>query len=91
MMNKFLLMKWLWKLDNSDGLWQTLLAKRLTDGASGSHFWQGLMKFRDSYLSASSRVVGDGAKTLIWEDVWLGNKILSNYSLDYITTLLRRW
>lgn len=52
-MNKCLLMKWLWKLENSEGLWQELIHNKylsnqtlaaVSGGSNDSHFWQGLMK-----------------------------------------------
>jgi hypothetical protein len=53
--NKCLLSKWLFKLLNEDGLWQTLLRKKtlgrytltkVTSKPGDSHFWAGLMKVR---------------------------------------------
>jgi hypothetical protein len=51
-LNKCLLTKWLWKLENSDGLWQTVVIDKYLRNSSFSqctrepshfHFWQGLM------------------------------------------------
>jgi hypothetical protein len=51
-MNKSLLCKWLWKLENNEGTWQQLLLRKYlqnqvlanaTVGQGCSHFWQGLM------------------------------------------------
>ena len=64
----------------------------MRDGAS--HFWQGLMKVRELFLSLTRRVVGDGAKTLFWEDVWPGDKKVAelfprlyNISFDKMITV----
>jgi hypothetical protein len=66
------LCKWLWRLENKDGLWlQLLRAKylkkvtltqckhKLTD----SHFWSGIMSVKDVFYNCCSRIVGDGKKT----------------------------
>jgi hypothetical protein len=51
-MNKSLLCKWLWKLENTEGTWQQLLTRKYlhnqvlanaTSGPRCSHFWQSLM------------------------------------------------
>ncbi|WVZ50197.1 LOW QUALITY PROTEIN: hypothetical protein U9M48_001474 [Paspalum notatum var. saurae] len=67
--NKCLLSKWLFKLANEDGIWQTILRiKYLKSKPFGSgtkrpgvsHFWAGLMDVR------------------FWEDTWCGNQPLKN-------------
>ena len=61
--NKSLLAKWLVKLLNTEGLWQTLLTnkylrtKSLTQVSAkpyDSHFWRGLMKIQDEVFSNGS-------------------------------------
>jgi hypothetical protein len=52
-MNICLISKWLWKLENSDGIWQKLInakylkkntVSRCLRKSADSHFWQGIMK-----------------------------------------------
>jgi len=85
--NKCLLSKWLFKLLNEEGLWQELLRnKYLKDKPLGcctkkptdSHFWKGLMKVKDTFLSLGTFKVKDGSQTRFWFDTWLGNKPLKD-------------
>lgn len=59
-MNKALLGKWLWRLENTDALWQKLLrekylkkklltAQKIKQG--DSHFWHGLMEIKENFIS----------------------------------------
>jgi hypothetical protein len=57
-MNKSLLCKWPWKLENTQGTWQTILSKKyftnlvLAQARMGpvcSHFWQSLMSVNDIF------------------------------------------
>jgi len=68
--NICLLSKWLFKLCNEDGLWQSLLKNKYltnktiggcTSRLSDSHFWKGLMKVKDQFLSLGSFKVNNGA------------------------------
>jgi hypothetical protein len=68
--NKCLLSKWLFKLLNGDGVWQQLLKnKYLRDKTltqvqympGDSHFWAGLMKVKDEFLSMGRFDLGDGS------------------------------
>ncbi|WVZ54093.1 hypothetical protein U9M48_004953 [Paspalum notatum var. saurae] len=83
--NKCLLSKWLFKLANEDGIWQSLLrnkylkAKPLGDGGKKpvvSHFWAGLMDVKQEFLSLGSFSIGDGTQVRFWEDNWCGNRPL---------------
>ena len=85
--NKCLLSKWLFKLLNEEGLWQEPLRnKYLKDKPLGcctkkptdSHFWKGLMKVKDTFLSLGTFKVKDGSQTRFWFDTWLGNKPLKD-------------
>ena len=76
--NICLLSKWLFKLHNEDGLWQSILKNKYlsnktiggcTSRSSDSHFWKGLMKVKDQFLSLGSFKVNNGAQTRFWEDV----------------------
>jgi hypothetical protein len=84
--NKCLLSKWLFKLQNEEGVWQELLrnkylhSKSLSEvkkKSSDSPFWKGLMKVKEDFLSRGSFAVGNGEDTRFWEDTWLGNKSLA--------------
>jgi hypothetical protein len=79
--NKCLLSKWLFKLLNEDGLWQTLLRKKylsrytltkVTSKPGDSHFWAGLMKVKDTFLNLGSFILKNGTRIRFWEDRWLG-------------------
>ena len=81
-MNIALLAKWLWKLFNEKGMWQTLLQnKYLRNTTFGqcsskngdSHFWQGLMEIKPLFLSCCKFKIGNGAKTRFWEDNWFSD------------------
>ena len=81
--NMCLLSKWLFKLCNEDELWQSLLKNKYlsnktiggcTKRSSDTHFWKGLMKVKDQFLSLGSFKVRDGTQTRFWKDVWLGNQ-----------------
>jgi len=85
--NKCLLSKWLYKLLNEEGLWQQLLRnKYLKDKPLGSctkkptdsHFWKGLMKVKDTFMSFGTFKVLDGSQIRFWFDTWLGNKPLKD-------------
>jgi hypothetical protein len=77
-MNFCLLCKWLWKLETTDGLWQQMIrAKYLKNKPlsqrvskpSDSHFWQGVLKTAGTFTRCSRRLVGNGLRTLFWEDL----------------------
>jgi hypothetical protein len=85
-MNKSLLCKWPWKLENRQGTWQTILSKKyftnlvLAQARMGpvcSHFWQSLMSVNDIFQQYSERVMLGGEKTLFWKDNWVNNAPLS--------------
>jgi len=70
--NKCLLSKWLFKLLNEEGTWQTLLRnKYLTSKTlshvqikpSDSHFWKGLSKVKEEFLNCGTFKVKDGCQT----------------------------
>jgi hypothetical protein len=84
-MNFCLMCKWLWKLETTDGLWQNLIrAKYLKDkplsqcvGKPGdSHFWQGVIKTAGTFSRCCRKIIGNGQRTLFWEDLWVGDKPL---------------
>jgi hypothetical protein len=58
LMNISLLCKWLWKLENEEGLWQNLLKNKYLQAGSlahmdakhgCSHFWSGLMQVKNIF------------------------------------------
>jgi hypothetical protein len=70
--NKCLLSKWLYKLLNEEGMWQSLLRRKYLANrtlsqaqrrASDSHFWSGLMKIKDLFMSKGTFQVKDGSQT----------------------------
>jgi hypothetical protein len=65
--NKCLLSKWLFKLYNENGIWQSLLRNKyvrnktigeVTKKATDSHFWESLMNVKDQFLNYGSFKVG---------------------------------
>ena len=85
--NHCLLARWLWKLINENGLWQTLLRnKYMKDQPIGkiekkpgdSQFWSGLMKVKDQFLGLGTFQLNNGKKIRFWEDVWIGNMSLKD-------------
>ena len=57
-MNKCLLSKWIWKIENLDGLWQKILKEKYIKGKplisirkkqSDSHFWKGILNVKDMF------------------------------------------
>jgi hypothetical protein len=87
--NQCLLSKWLFKLLNKDGLWQTILRKKyLANQTLGkaqkrpgvSHFWASLMDAKQSFLRYGSFQLNNGKQIRFWEDKWLGN---SSFQYQY--------
>ena len=85
-MNKSLLCKWLWKLDNTEGTWQELLRSKYLHNQvlsqaqsdpSSSHFWQCLMGVNHTFQQYSSKVMNNGERTLFWEDKCINNTPLA--------------
>lgn len=82
-MNQCLLSKWLWKLETGDGLSQRIIRGgkyikhvilSLCQARQGhSHFWQGLMKVKEVFLSFCKKKLGNGGRTNFWEDLWIGD------------------
>jgi hypothetical protein len=83
--NKCLLSKWLFKLLNKEGTWQTLLRNKYLSSKflsqvqikpRDSHFWKGFLKVREDILRCGTFKIKDGSQTRFWEDTWLGSKPL---------------
>ncbi|WVZ49290.1 hypothetical protein U9M48_000659 [Paspalum notatum var. saurae] len=80
--NVCLLSKWLFKLINEEGIWQTILKRKYLRGktigevqwkSGDSHFWSGLMKVKGRFLQLSSFILHDGSQIRFWEDRWFGH------------------
>src|SRR4051812_37762901 len=83
--NISLLCKWVWKLENEDGMWQEMIKvkylrkKTLTQcrpSPAYSHFWSGIVSIKNLFYTCCERLLGDGRKMRFWEDKWLGKKPL---------------
>jgi len=81
-MNKCLLSKWIWKIENSDGLWQKILKEKYIKGKplisirkkqSDSHFWKGILNVKDMFYKFCRKKVGNGSSTSFWENMWCGD------------------
>jgi hypothetical protein len=84
--NKCLLSKWLFRLLNEEGTWQTLLRNKYPSSKclsqvhirpDDSHFWKGLLKAREDFLGCGTFKIKDGSRTRFWEDTWVGTKPLN--------------
>ncbi len=82
-MNIALLGKWIWNLENTDGLWQQMirekyLSKHILSAtklkAGASHFWQGIMEVKNIFFKFCTKKPGNGKNILFWEDNWLGGQ-----------------
>ncbi|WVZ63094.1 LOW QUALITY PROTEIN: hypothetical protein U9M48_012759 [Paspalum notatum var. saurae] len=80
--NVCLLSKWLFKLINEEGIWQTILKRKYLRGKTigevqwkpgDSHFWSGLMKVKECFLQLSSFILHDGSQIRFWEDRWFSH------------------
>jgi hypothetical protein len=85
LMNISLLCKWLWKLENEEGLWQSVLKNKYLQNGSLAHmeakpgcsqFWSGLMQVNNIFYKYCDRVLVSGNKTSFWKDAWYQHKPL---------------
>jgi hypothetical protein len=81
-MNDALLTKWLWNIENSNGLWQKIITKKYIKGKplilvkqrqNDSQFWKKLLSLREVFFKYCKVVVGNGCKTSFWKNLWIGN------------------
>ena len=81
-MNDALLTKWLWNIENSNGLWQKIIAKKYIKGKTlisvkqrhnDSQFWRKLLSLREVSFKYCMVVVGNGCKTSFWKNLWIGD------------------
>lgn len=70
-MNKALLGKWLWKLENEEGIWQEYLRNKYLKGkilrqkevrVGDSQFWHGMMKVKNEFFECCYKKIGNGKK-----------------------------
>jgi hypothetical protein len=71
-MNINLLCKWLWKLENEEGLWQNVLKNKYLQNGTLAHmdakpgcsqFWSGLMQVKNIFYKYCDRVLVSSNKT----------------------------
>jgi hypothetical protein len=74
-----LLVKWWWKLESKEGLWQKLVRAKylrnrpiacVTHRQGDSFCWNEMLKVKILYLENRTMVVGDVSRTSFWLDVW---------------------
>ena len=66
-MNEALLAKWSWRLENSSGLWQTIVHSKYVKNKPiiffvkkkpyDSHFWKGILSVRDKYYNYCKKIL----------------------------------
>lgn len=86
--NKWLLGRWLWKLENEEGPWQVFLKEKYlsqckcvaayTPKPSDSQFWKDIPEIKDIFYGFYRRLLRNGQNTRFWEDICLGNSSLSD-------------
>jgi hypothetical protein len=79
-MNKCLLAKWIFKVENEeDNMCSHLLRKKYL-GEKGffscrksncSQFWKGLLDIKEDCMRGFKYIIGDGRKARFWHDVWV--------------------
>jgi hypothetical protein len=81
-MNDALLTKWLWNIENSNGLWQKIISKKYIKGKplisvkqrhNDSQFWKKILSLREVFFRYCKVVVGNGSKTSLWKNLWIGD------------------
>jgi hypothetical protein len=86
-MNEALLAKWIWRLENSSGLWQSIVHNKYVKNKpiisvkkrpSYSHFWKGILSVRDKYYNYCKKNIGDGKSSSFWKNIWCGNDKLAD-------------
>ena len=97
--NKCLLSKWMFRLINEDGAWQSLLRRKFLFNKAitqvqyrpgDSHFWAGLMKAKDDFLACGTFKVHNGEQVRFWKDAWLGDKPFSEVYLGLFRIVRRK-
>jgi hypothetical protein len=79
--NISLLVKWWWKLDTHEGLWQKIIKARYLRGKTvasvvarfnDSPCWKALLKVKEHYFSGRQICLRNGNIMRFWEDSWDG-------------------
>ncbi len=92
-MNKAMLGKWVWRIENEDVWWQDILREKYLKGKplsavkkkpGISHFWQGIMEIKDLFYKHVTKILGNGKDTLFWEDSWIGVDLCVTNFLTFI-------
>jgi hypothetical protein len=74
-----LLAKWIWNLESSNGLRQSIIRGKYVKGIpiisvkrrqNGSHFWKGILGVRDLFYRHHKKVMGNGKSTSFWNSTW---------------------
>jgi hypothetical protein len=95
-MNIALLGKWIWKLENEEGIWQDLLRNKYLKQQTmsqackkpgQSQFWNALMGIKDLFNSFCQKTVHNGKSIRFWEDLWMRAKSLLCNLIDIISLL----
>ena len=68
-----MLSKWLFKLINEEGIWQSLLRNRYLKNQTIAQVEK---KSGDTFLNYGSFHLNDGNQIRFWEDKWIGNHTL---------------
>ena len=93
-MNICLLCKWIWKIENEEGLWQQLIRSKYLHTyslahvklkLSHSHFWSGLLKVRDLFSAFVEKSLVMGRELGSGRIAGWGIKPWMKLSLDFIT------
>ena len=83
--NISLLLKWWWKLETSDGMWQRIIRARyfrnktvanIRNRFSDSPCWKSIMKVKETYMAGRKINVNCGDLARVWHDPWLGDGVL---------------
>lgn len=78
--NVSLLVKWWWKLESGDGLWQRIVRVRyfkrktvanVQTRFSDSPCWKAIMKVKEVYMAGRKIKINHGDLVRIWQDPWL--------------------
>jgi hypothetical protein len=79
--------KWIWNIENSNGLWQKIIKEKYIKGKllifvrqkqDDSHFWKKILGLREMFYSHCRMIVGNGGKTSFWKNTWTGDSPLAN-------------
>jgi hypothetical protein len=85
-MNEALLAKWIWNLENSSGLWQTIIRHKYVKGRPiisvrkkqiDSHFWKGILVVRDNFFKYCKKRIGNGKNTSFWNNIWCDSETMA--------------